>query len=334
MKISKYKEGLFSNDLSKFKKSIKKLKNENATYGEIKRLNNIIQEHIDNIGKEDIIENDLYRIISSKYALPYLLGLSLQSEVDFAEYRISHLKYVGCYSHFKNEGISDDKRVEGEFKTGILDSILSFLQDYHPYTKNGFENIEEIYNVIKNSNLEIALSNLDKLIEKEYKFKDKTPNLEITEENIEEILENNFKGMFQSERDYVNSSNKLSKITILHIPFFNDLFPSIFIPNINTIVVSECFFEEQKERRFLSEFGMYVQYMITKDLSKLPRAFSLSKGETSFEVAQSVFCDLFASRVMIGTPIEDKDILYNEFKKNPFMLSTFKRDMSYFDVLF
>lgn len=128
MKISKYKEGLFSNDLSKFKKSIKELKNENATYGEIKRLNNIIQEHIDNIGKEDIIENDLYRIISSKYALPYLLGLSLQSEVDFAEYRISHLKYVGFYSHFKNEGISDDKRIEGEFKTGILDSILSFLQ--------------------------------------------------------------------------------------------------------------------------------------------------------------------------------------------------------------
>ena len=58
MKISKYKEGLFSNDLSKFKKSIKELKNENATYSEIKRLNNIIQEHIDNIGKEDIIEND------------------------------------------------------------------------------------------------------------------------------------------------------------------------------------------------------------------------------------------------------------------------------------
>lgn len=211
--------------------------------------------------------------------------------------------------------------------------VASSSKDYHPYTKNGFENIEEIYNVIKNSNLEIALSNLDKLIEKEYKFKDKIPNLEITEENMEEILENNFKGMFQSERDYINSSNKLSKITILHIPFFNDLFPSIFIPNINTIVVSECFFEEQKERRFLSEFGMYVQYMITKDLSKLPRAFSLSNRETSFEVAQSVFCDLFASMIMIGTPIEDKDILYNEFKDKPFMLNTFKRDMSYFDVL-
>lgn len=40
MKITQYKKGLFSEDISEFINTLEKIKQEDVTYGDIKRVNN------------------------------------------------------------------------------------------------------------------------------------------------------------------------------------------------------------------------------------------------------------------------------------------------------
>lgn len=107
----------------------------------------------------------------------------------------------------------------------------------------------------------------------------------------------------------------------------------MYVYNLNAIIMSECCEDENKERRLLSEFGMYIQYKITKDVAKLPLGFKPHASGTNFMELHNLFCNLFASRMMINTKLQDKDILYNGLKEIPVAGNKYREDMSYFDIL-
>lgn len=342
MRIANYKKILFSNDIPAFINMLQEMKCDNNTYSEIKRLNNLLKERINDLGDE-VIERDNYRIIPYKHSLTYFFSLSLQSKVDFAEYMVKMMKYNKCYSSFKKERKSYDCVIEDVLFTQILNSLISLLSDYNliPVMEtSGFGDIHEIEYIIEKSNINTALKNLDKIIDREEKFKEN--NINKKDSNVISFTkhsDNSMEESFKFRQDFVNSTNHLNKINIIHVPLLHNRFPSIYLSDSNTILVSRLIHHDDEgdcdsyERVFLSEFGMYVHYKITNDIMKVPESFANEHPSLNGAPLNRLYYDLFASRMLQDTEIEHKDALIEDLKDNPFGLLRFKRDIKYFDIL-
>lgn len=335
MKLSEYKEALSKNNIPTFINTLKKMKTDNNNYAEIKRLNNFLKDYINNINDEEFIETDMYRIVPYKYSLTYMFSLYLQRAVDTAEYKVNHLKYIRSYSYFKKQRKSDDCILEDNFNKNIIDAMLFILSDYKGIDvddTHGFKDTFEIKRTLDESNIDTALKNLGRLIDKENEFKDKNRRF-YKESAIEDILEENAKGYNQAIYDEVNSRNMLNKISIIHIPLFNNAVPSMYIAEINTILVSQCFNNDTIERRLLSEFGMYTSFYMTKDITKSPDSFTYEHTDIKGMTLNNLYFDLFAYRMLKGTKLEHKDTFSNDIKSYPGALERMDNDAKYFDVL-
>ena len=322
MRLSDYKEGLLTNNIPVFINTLEYLKDESVNYSEIRRMNTFLKKYIDNIDKNEIIEKDKYRIIPYKYSLIYLFSLFLQCHVDFAEYKISLLKQNRYYSASKRNRTSDDYVLEDNFNTAILNNIISILSRYDNKIisgVHGFKDINEINNTLEKSNINIALSNINKLI-----------NIE----NTSSFDTSNFLNrMSHNLSNYVNSENMLNKINIIHIPVFNNDFPSIYINKINTIIVSQTINNDNKERILLREFGMYTCCEISENTLKAPRKFSNQYPFLDDKGRIGLFCDLFAYKMLKGTSLESKETLSQNVKNEPDVLLVLDKDSKYFDTL-
>lgn len=330
MKLSIYKEDLLKNDIPNFINTLEKMKNDNNTYSEIKRLNIFLKDFIESIS-DKIIEKDNYRIIPYDYSLTYLFSLYLQSKVDFAEYMVQVMKNDRCYSSFKAARKSYDCTVEDNFAKDILNNLIYLLSDYNlsrNLNTNGFKDINEIEYVLKKSNINTALVNMHKIISREYEFKEK-----FNDDDFDKIIEKNLKGTYKAYQDFVYSTNSLNKINIVHIPLFNNKVPSMYIYNINTILVSESLDNDSIERRLISEFGMYIQYNITNDIMQIPQSFAYEHPLLQGIALKRLYYDLFAYKMLKDTEIADKDKLVQDLKDKPDSLQRLDEYAKYFDIL-
>lgn len=339
MRITNYKKVLFSNDIPAFIDMLQEMKCDNNTYAEIKRLNNLLKEHINDLGDE-VLERDNYRIIPYKHSLTYLFSLYLQSRVDFAEYKVKMLKYNKCYSSFKNERRSDDCWLEDNFSNIILDTLIHLLSDYNSVYNsndmmdtNGFDNINQIDYILEKSNINIAFKNIHKLIDRESESTGNDFFQKIAESDCLEYFQNSIKESIHASQSYVNSTNSLNKVNIVHIPLFNNTVPSVYIYDINTILVSVSLNNDTIERRLISEFGMYFQYQITHDIRVVPKSFAIKHPILQGMQLQNLYYDLFAYKMLKGTEVEDKDILAQDLKSIPDSLQRLDDYAKYFDIL-
>lgn len=338
MKIANYKDDLLGNDIPRFTAALKRMKTENITYSEIKRLNKFLKDYIENIDDEELIERNEYRIVPHKYSLVYLFSLYLQRSVDVAEYRVAELKNARCYSSFKRERKSEDCKLEDKFNKEVIGTMLLILSNYKgldvPDT-HGFKNTFEIKETLDKSHIHTALKNLGRMVDREIQFKSKNAksNNNRSKDELEALAYEHIKGYAQSIYDFVNSKNMLNKVSIIHIPLFNDSVPSMYIAEINTILVSQCFNTDTIERRLLSEFGMYMHYCITKDVTKTPGSFAEKHTDLTGMLLNNLYFDLFAYKMMKDTALEEKDAFANSLKFNSEALSHMDRDAKYFDIL-
>ncbi|MBQ3422811.1 MAG: hypothetical protein IJH34_14395 [Romboutsia sp.] len=342
MKVSKYKRGLLSENPKEFCNTLKELKSdlqlEQNMYGCLKRINKFLCDSIENIDSSEIIENELYRIIPSKYSFIYILAIALQTEIEVAEREIKSQKYNRMYSYTKRIGKNPEKITEIMIMDHIIPYILLIIEPFTNEKMYGYKDIYEIEKLLNDSNLVKALNRVNLLEEQEEKLRWEKEE-EVWKNGIPAIddFDKHFSDIAKNKRIMIESSledNILkSKITILHVPLFHKINPSIYLSKINSILVAEYMGSDVKESRLLSEFGMYLQHRLTGDMTILPIGFKLVKDISNPMEKANLFFDLFAYKVMEGTSLESKNTMKKQLKLYPSAMKDFLKDASYFDIL-
>lgn len=338
MNISKYKKGLLSDDPKMFSSTLRELKTdlqrEENIYTCLKRINTFLCKTINCIDKNEIIENDVYRVVPLKYSMLYMLTIGLQSEIESTEKQIKHQKYVRTYSYMKQMGINPEKSAEETVINKTIPYILQILDPFTDKKMYGYNDICEIEETISKSKLVSALNNISLLKEREMLFQKTSQEKKIsTKDAFQAHLSEMSKHRRESIELNLGENIFKSKITILHMPLFHKEYPSIYLEKINSVLICEFMKSDIKESRIFAEFGMYVQHTMTGSITKLPDGFVIQNKSADLFTRANLFFDLFAYKVMEGTPLENKHEVKNNLKPFPNAMREFLRDARYFDIL-